>query len=123
MQFLPDTQSSGILVKHYEKGAVTINTTTYRSSIIITSSEVISDWQPPTFAEVQPEHLQPLLELEMDVLILGCGEIQRFLPPAMLQPFMQRNIGAEIMTTAAACRTFNVLAGEGRKVVAGLFLQ
>jgi len=85
-------------------------------------NEIITDWQPPSFSDVASEHLEAFLSLDMDVLLLGCGETQQFLHPELLQPFMAKNIGVEIMNTAAACRTFNVLAGEDRQVVAGFFL-
>ena len=122
MQFLPETNTGTNVVRRYEAGAITVNDSTYRASIIITETDIITDWQPPAFDDVGSEHLKPFLSLQMDVLLLGCGETQKFLHPELLQPFMEKNVGVEIMNTAAACRTFNVLAGEGRQVVAGLFL-
>ena len=57
------------------------------------------------------------------MLLLGSGDRLRFVPPAWLAPLMQRHIGVETMDTAAACRTYNILAGEGRHVVAALLVQ
>ena len=65
-------------------------------------------------------HLEALLALEPEVVLLGTGARQVFLPPRQLAPFYRKAVGVELMTTDAACRTFNVLAAEERRVVAGL---
>ena len=67
--------------------------------------------------------LQPLLELEPELILLGGGAAQAFPPPATMAACLSRGIGLETMTNAAAARTFNVLASEGRRVVAGFVLR
>ena len=69
------------------------------------------------------EHLEAVLELEPEVVLLGTGRKQAFPAPRLLRAFFERGIGFEAMTTEAACRTFNVLVSEGRTAVAALIID
>lgn len=92
----------------------------YTGSIILSSDRVISDWsitQPDEFTE---SLLEPIMQLEPEIVLIGTGSKQLFLPPELMMYFYRRGTGFEVMTTDAACRTFNVLVSERRKVVAGL---
>jgi uncharacterized protein len=73
-------------------------------------------------AELAAEHLERAIALEPEVILLGTGARQHFPAPALLRAMLARGIGLEVMDTAAACRTFNVLASEYRRVVAVLFV-
>ena len=121
MQFVPDNFTAKYIIRSYEAGEVLINDSRYRQNLIITASELIVDWQPAAFADVTREDLAPLLALDVDVLLIGTGEQQQFLRPALQADFIKQGIGVEVMNTAAACRTFNV--SESRNVAAGLFLD
>jgi uncharacterized protein len=68
-------------------------------------------------------HIESLLALAPELVLIGTGQKQKFPGASILQPLIHAQIGYEIMDTGAACRTYNVLAGEGRKIVAGLILQ
>lgn len=92
-------------------------------SLIIAPGSLIRDWPPQTFAELQQEHFTTVAELEPEVVLLGSGPTQRFLSPELARPLITLGIGVECMTTAAACRTYNILAGEGRRVVAALLVD
>jgi hypothetical protein len=70
--------------------------------------------------DIDEKSLQAIFDLEPEVILIGTGDKQVFLPPATQVHFFRRNFGFEVMTTDAACRTFNVLAAEGRHVVAAL---
>jgi uncharacterized protein len=89
-------------------------------SIVISSSELITHWPPQSPAELNLGHLEPILELAPEVVLVGTGESQVFLSPEFLFRFYQEGIGIECMSTQAACRTFNVLVSENRRVVAAL---
>jgi len=92
----------------------------YTGSIILSSDRVISDWtvtQPDEFTE---SLLDPIMQLEPEIVLIGTGSKQLFLPPELMMYFYRRGTGFEVMTTDAACRTFNVLVSERRKVVAAL---
>ncbi len=90
-------------------------------SCIISAAGLIDDWPPQRLTELCVEHLQVIKELEPEVLLIGSGSRMRFPSSEQLGALVRLGIGHEVMDTAAACRTYNVLVGEGRKVVAALF--
>jgi len=92
----------------------------YLGPIILSPDSIISDWAVTDAAELREAHLEPILQLKPEIVLIGTGSKQIFLPPELMMFFYSRNTGFEVMTTDAACRTFNVLASEGRKVVAAL---
>ncbi len=93
-------------------------------SFAIAPDRLIEDWPvPATAAALEPAHLQDLLALEPELVVLGTGQRQVFPPPATMAACLTRGIGLEVMDNAAAARTYNVLAGEGRRVVAALLLD
>lgn len=93
----------------------------YQSAIVLSASRIIPDWTPKAVDELKTGDLETILELNPEVVLLGTGNRQKFLPPELMMFFYGRQVGIEVMTTHAACRTFNVLVSESRKVVAALF--
>jgi uncharacterized protein len=88
----------------------------------------VADWGPAPPdrlrpAELRSEHLEPALAMGPQVVIIGTGQRQQFPDPAVYFALLEQGIGVEIMDTGAACRTYNILAGEGRRVVAALMLD
>ena len=81
---------------------------------------IIDDWPPRTFADLAVQHIQVLLNLEPEIILLGTGSSLRFPDNDILQPVYSGHIGLEIMDTGAACRAYNFLSAEGRKVIAAL---
>ncbi len=92
-------------------------------SLVIDSRGQTFDWQCGRFEELESTHFDRLAELAPELVIFGSGSRLRFPPPAQLRALMARRIGLETMDTVAACRTYNILAGEGRQVVAALLLE
>lgn len=92
----------------------------YRQSLIISAELLITDWPPQSLGDLDEAHFEPLLELRADIVLLGTGRHQHLLHPSRLAAFHRIGTGVEVMTTEAACRTFNILVIEGRKVAAGL---
>ena len=80
-------------------------------------------WHCARFEDLTPEHFAQLAQLEAEVVVFGSGARTRFALPAWLQPLMAQRVGVECMDTRAACRTYNILASEGRKVVAALLVE
>ena len=80
------------------------------------------DWPCRSFADLTAEHFAQLATLNAEIVIFGSGLRNRFPPPAWLKPLITQRIGLKTMDTAAACRTYNVLISEGRKVAAALLL-
>lgn len=89
-------------------------------AVVISAQRLIPDWPVKSAGEITAHHLEQILELNPEVVLIGTGDSQVFLPPDLLMVFYREAVGVEIMNTRAACRTFNVLVSEGRKVVAAL---
>lgn len=114
--------TNAISIRTVHDGRIRIGNDIYTQTIALTESGVFEDWSAAPFEELTPSHLEPLLETGPDVLLLGTGAENRFAPREILFSLARRGIGLEVMDTAAAARTFNVLAGEGRSVAALLYL-
>jgi uncharacterized protein len=91
-------------------------------SFVIAPDRLIGGWPVRDVTAMVPGDLEPLLALQPELVVLGSGATQRFPPPEVLAACLARGIGLETMTNAAAARTFNVLASEGRRVVAGFVM-
>jgi uncharacterized protein len=88
---------------------------------IVTAAQLILDWQARDVATLKPVDLEALFALKPDVVLLGTGAKQVFPPSAIRQAFAARKVGLEVMDLGAACRTFNILVQEERRVAAALF--
>ncbi|WP_310626709.1 Mth938-like domain-containing protein [Limnohabitans sp.] len=122
MKLQPDrieTQS----VTAYGLGWIAVKGEKITHSVLITSEGLRLDWHCTSFDELGPEHFAQLAGLEVELVIFGSGEQLRFPRPEWQVGLMQRRIGLETMDTQAACRTYNILAGEGRKVAAALIIE
>ncbi|MEO6171458.1 MAG: Mth938-like domain-containing protein [Lysobacter sp.] len=91
-------------------------------SFVLTPHHLSEDWGARDIGALSAADLEPLLALEPEVILIGCGDRQAFPPAAVMAACLRRGIGMEVMTNAAAARTFSVLASEGRQVVAGFML-
>lgn len=91
-------------------------------SFIVTPAELLEDWPVRDVNALTPGDLEPLFALQPEVIILGAGAVQAFPPMETMAACLGRGIGLEAMTNSAAARTFNVLAAEGRRVVAGFVI-
>ena len=122
MRFAQDSYAAGNSITAYAGDQITINDQVVVSSVIVTPDRIIQDWLPDSFAGLEEHHVSRLAELEPEIIILGTGATSRFPPPEYTAIFLTQGIGVEVMGTAAACRTFNILVSEERRVVAALLL-
>jgi uncharacterized protein len=99
---------------------ITIGAGTYSQSLILTADQLFTDWPPQRFEDLRPSHLDALFRLQPELVLLGTGSRQQFPTAAFMMEFYQRGIGIEVMATAPACRTYNVLVAESRQVLAAL---
>ena len=106
----------------YGEGYVAVNGTRYTASLVVSAGRIVADWPAPSIDDLQADHLAAVLELRPVVLLLGTGARFTFPSQALLAPVYKAGIGVEVMDTPAACRTYNILLGEGRDVVAALIL-
>lgn len=110
------------LITAYGMGFVDINKQKYTQNLIVMADQLILDWQATDFASICAEHLAKIAELKPEVVLLGTGETHQFLHPKLYQTLTAQGIPLECMTTAAACRTYNILMSEGRNVAAALLV-
>jgi len=106
----------------YGSGYVVVNEHRYHHSLIVTPQQVIEDRLAANFDQLTASHFEFLLELKPQIVLLGTGSALRFPPPALTRCLTTARIGVEMMDTSAACRTYNVLAAEGRKVAAAILI-
>ena len=92
-------------------------------SVVIGSGGERFDWNCTRFADLNESHFTQLAASKPELVIFGSGTRLRFAPPAFMRVLMQNRIGLETMDTLAACRTYNILAGEGRRVIAALLIE
>ncbi len=122
MKFNLETADHRFLIQNYSAEGVLIAGQLYRESLIVTPNDPPSVWSPPAVQLLKLEDFATALQGNPEVLLLGTGSELIFPPYTLNAEFAQLRIGLEVMNTAAACRTFNVLAGESRRVTAA-FIQ
>ena len=123
IQMTWENMGDGNFVRRYTDAVIQVRDVDYEASLIITADRIIDSWQPSRFDQLNSAHLQAIVELQPEVVILGTGHRQHFPHPSLLQPLMERRIGIEIMSSAAACRTWNILLAEGRNALAALLIE
>ncbi len=123
MKLQPDRIEGINAVTAVEPGLVRINSQPYTASLVLPWRGEVLAWPCDAFEQLRAEHFEQLLTLAPELVIFGSGQRLRFVAPTLLRSLIERRIGVETMDTAAACRTYNVLAGEGRAVVAALLLE
>jgi len=102
---------------------IAVNGRVLQRSLLLMPEQLIEDWAPTGFSALMPAHFEMLARMPWDVLLLGTGQRQQFPSPARLRPIYETGRGTEIMDTPAACRTYNLLASEGRLVCAALIIE
>ena len=107
----------------YGPGWVGINTDKVLNSVVVGSRGERLEWNCNRFEDLTPEHFAKLAAMAPELVIFGSGSRIRFPQPVWLKPLMAQRIGIETMDTQAACRTYNILAQEGRHVVVALLLE
>ena len=123
VKFTLEPASQANLIRGYSEAGLRIGEQLIGRSCIVTAAQLITDWPPLSFAELAPGHLETIFALAPDLVLLGTGPTQRFATAAVRDEFARRGIGLEVMQLGAACRTFNVLVQEDRRVAAALFLR
>lgn len=122
MKFQPDmlgVQS----ISGYGDGWVGVGQEKVSVSFVMGSRGERFDWHCDAFEDLTPAHFLRLAELQPELVIFGSGQKIRFPKPAWLQPLIERQTGIETMDVQAACRTYNILASEGRHVALALLLE
>lgn len=119
MRFAPDDNGGVFAIQGYDDTGIVVRGQRLTTTLLLCPDRLKAPWGPAADpAVLAPDQLAELVALAPQVLLLGTGRRALLPRPAALLPFSQRGIAVEIMTTAAACRTYNLLLAEGRRVVA-----
>ncbi len=123
MQLVQDLERGGYAIVAHENGAVVVSGERLTASCVVAPDRLIRDWAPRTLEQLAAEHLEQIAALEPELVLLGVGAQLRFPQPELLRQLHARGVGVEVMDNAAACRTYNLLMGDGRRVVAALLID
>ncbi len=115
-----DAPGEHVHVRSANEDGIRVGDQLFERAVILARDEIVGDWGPQCMDEVTDADFEPLLARRPEVVLIGTGAQQQFLSPKRQMAFYREQIGVEVMTTPAACRTFNVLASEHRDVVAAL---
>lgn len=122
MKFHLSTAAGNVFTAH-GAGFVRLGETEYRDNLIVTTDAIIAGWAPGGFAALSESDFASLVGLKPEVALLGTGRQLRFPHPRLTRALTDAGIGIDVMDTPAACRTFNILAAEGRKVAAAILIE
>jgi uncharacterized protein len=123
MKFQLDEPLGGNSISKHDGQSVWVNGNAYASSLLVPWQGEVQTWALRSFDELTEQHFEQMLSLKPELVIFGSGARIRFAKPALYQSLIKQRIGVETMDLAAACRTYNVLASEGRTVLAALLIE
>ena len=107
----------------YGEGYVLVNRQRYEHNLVVLPDRIVTDWQPAGFDQLTAADFTRLAELAPEIVLLGTGTRLRFPRPELTRALYEARIGLEVMDIQAACRTYNILAAEERKVIAALLFS
>lgn len=126
MKLYQDSNANTNVVTGYGEDHVMISKVRHEGNVLVSAGRVLTGWAPDAggdLAGLRAEDLGAARDLGAEILIVGTGRRQRFPQPHLLRPLIEARIGFEFMDFPAACRTYNILVGEGRAVVLGLLYE
>lgn len=123
MKFQPDHLDGVNAVSKLEAGRIWVHATAFETSVLVPWRGEVQPWPVPQLSALQAPHFEAIAVFSPELVIFGSGESHRFVSPGLYRSLIDRRIGVETMDTAAACRTFNVLVNEGRKVLGAFVLE
>jgi len=122
LKFQPDTLDGVNNITRYDVDNLRVNADLHTASVLVPWVGQARPWNAARVEELTPAHFEALLELDPEVVIFGSGPKLKFVSPALYRSLIDKRIGVETMDSGAACRTYTVLANEGRRVVAAILL-
>jgi len=117
-----DRPGDYLFVRRVTERTITVVDRELTASFLLSPQRAVEQWPVTSAQTLTDDHVQAVLELGPEVVLLGTGTRQQFPPAAFMAGFLRKGIGIEVMDNAAAARTYDLLAGEGRKVVAAFIL-
>ncbi|MFP4154974.1 MAG: Mth938-like domain-containing protein [Halothiobacillaceae bacterium] len=122
MRLNQDDNPARFVIRAHGSGYVIVNSERHEHSLVLTPEQLRTRWPVTATEDLDEKRLEWLLEHEPEVILLGTGARQQFLPAQLMAHLARRGVGIECMDTGAACRTYAVLSSEGRRVALGLIL-
>ena len=123
MKLQSDPHSGANTITGYGDGYIEINKIPYSHAVLLSSDGEILEWAVKSFDELSPVDFTQMASLKPELIIIGTGKRQRFPKPELLKTLIEAKIGFEVMDSQAACRTYNILVGEGRQVLLALIVE
>ncbi len=115
-----DQTPYALSITAYSKEGITLSDRLLTEPFVVKGSDILLDIVPKSAEAIGRDHIELLVQLNPSLIIIGTGSTQTFLDALVLRPALEANVGVDVMSTAAACRSFNVLVAENRAVV-GVF--
>jgi len=122
MKLSIDYNTSRYTINSYEAGLIVVNNQSYEKSLLISAESLHLQWNPGHIDELTKDHIDSILELKPEIILLGTGTELKFPGQQLMIHALTQGVGIEVMDTGAACRTYNVLSAEDRNVVAALII-
>ncbi len=123
MKLQSDPHSGANTITGYGDGYIEINKIPYSHAVLLSSDGEILEWAVKSFDELSPADFTQMASLKPELIIIGTGKRQRFPKPELLKTLIDAKLGFEVMDSQAACRTYNMLVGEGRQVLLALIVE
>jgi uncharacterized protein len=123
LKFQPDRSEGVNTITRHDPTSIWVGPARFGHSLLVPWQGDVQTWAPERIEQLQAAHFEQVLALRPELVIFGSGARHRFIAPALVRCLIEQRIGVEMMGTAAACRTYNILAGEGRAVLAALLLD
>ena len=118
-----DENHANYQIQAFQPGKIKINDKIFTHSVIITPDRLIENWSPQQVSDLTAQAFTAIISLAPDILLIGTGSMLVFISPDIYGDLINHGMGIEVMNTSAACRTFNALASENRKVAAALIIN
>jgi len=122
MKFSEDNSAGSHIIRAYDTHSIDINGRIFRQSLVVSRQHLVTDWPVRSIDELNETTLAALLVIQPEVILIGTGLKLQFPHPQHYASLLNQGIGVEFMDSGAACRTYNILLGEDRQVIAGIIL-
>jgi len=122
MKFSEEIAANSHIIQSYKDNEISIDGRSISNSFIVSKDTLLENWPVPEITRLEPVHLQPIIDMNPEVILIGTGLKLIFPTPQSYAPIINMGIGIEFMDSGAACRTYNVLVSEGRNVVTAIIL-
>jgi uncharacterized protein len=123
MKLTLENRGANNVVRSYSSSSIKVGEAVLTTSSIVTADQIIPDWPPRRVDQLRVSHLESILALKPEIVVLGTGAQQKFPSTDVIAAAMTRGIGFEVMDTGAACRTYNVLVSEDRRAALAVLME